>query len=327
MQVAVRERGGDSKEASIVAALDQFQGRRRDPSHSTSAARLGQWWLWFSVPIATLAIGGSLAGIFVDRIYANETTEWAGEAVGQDIANLVVFPALLAFAYAASRGSLKAYLAWTGTLVYSAYTYTIYAFYVHFGPLFLLDVAVFGLSVWALGASLASIDPARVKERFAAPHLVGFAAYLLVGVSGGFALLWLSEDVPAIIDGSAPDALSNSGLLTNPVHVLDLSLFLPACMLAGLLLRRGRVWGYYLAPVLLTAMASIGIGIVVLMVVLDARGEDASLVLAAVIGGLVVVQAVTAWRFLQGIATGTSLAATLHNGGFSWADSPGAGST
>lgn len=27
---------------------------------------------------------------------------------------------------------------WTGTLVYSAYTYAIYAFDVHFGPLFLL---------------------------------------------------------------------------------------------------------------------------------------------------------------------------------------------
>jgi hypothetical protein len=300
-----------------MAALDQFQGSRQDTFHSTSAARLSRWWLWFSVPIATLAIGGSLAGIFVDRIYANETTEWAGQAVGQDIANLVVFPALLVFAYAAARGSLKAHLAWTGTLVYSAYTYTIYAFDVHFGPLFLLDVAVFGLSVWALGASLASTDPTPVKERFAAAHLVDFAAYLLIGVSGGFALLWLSEDVPAIIGGSASDALTESGLLTNPVHVLDLSLFLPACMLAGLLLRRGRAWGYYLAPVLLTAMASIGIGIVVLMVVLDARGEDSSLTLAALIGGLVVVQAVTAWRFLQGIATDTSLVADLRNGAFS----------
>lgn len=67
-----------------------------------------------------------------------------------------------------------------------------------------------------------------MKERFAAPHLVGFAAYLLVVVSGGFALLWLSEDVPAIIDGSASHALSTSGLLTNPVHVLDLGLFLLA---------------------------------------------------------------------------------------------------
>ncbi len=289
-----------------MAALEQFQANRHDHSDRTSTARLSRWWLWLSVPIATLAIGGSLTGIFVDRIYAHETTEWAGEAVGQDITNLMVFPALLAFAYAAAKGSLKAQLAWTGTLIYSAYTYAIYAFDVQFGPLFLLYVAVFGLSVWALGASVASTDPARVKERFAAPHLVGFAAYLLIVVSGAFALLWLGEDIPAMIDGSASDALVKSGLPTNPVHVLDLSLFLPACMLAGLLLRRGRAWGYYLAPVLLTAMAAIGTGIVVLMVVLDARGEDASMVLAAVIGGLVVVLTVTAWRFLQGIAPGNA---------------------
>jgi hypothetical protein len=288
-----------------MTTLDPRQASRRDTSHPTSTAP-SRWWLWFSVPIATLAIGGSLVGIFADRIYANETTEWRGEAVGQDLTNLLVFSALLLFAYAAARGSLKAYLAWTGTLVYSAYTYTIYAFDVQFGPLFLLYVAVLGLSVWALGASVASTDPARVKERFAAPHQVGFAAYLLIVVSGVFALLWLSEDVPAIINGSASDALTKTGLPTNPVHVLDLALFLPACILAGLLLRRERAWGYYLAPVLLTAMASIGTGIVTLMIVLNARGEDASLAPAAVIGGLVVVLTVTAWRFLQRIAPGSS---------------------
>jgi hypothetical protein len=287
----------------MMAALDQFRQRRHSAWLGASTAR--QWWLWFSVPIAILAIGGSLAGILVNRVYVHETTEWAGEAIGQDIANLVVFPALLVFAYHAAKGSLKARLAWTGTLVYSAYTYAIYAFDVHFGPLFLLYVAVFGLSVWALGGSVATTDPVGVKERFAAPNLVGFTAYLLVSVSAGFALLWLSEDIPAVINGSTSDALSKSGLLTNPVHVLDLGLFLPACMLAGLLLRRGRAWGYYLAPVLLTAMASIGTGIAVMMVVLDVRGEDGSLMLAALIGGLVVVLTVTAWRFLQGIAART----------------------
>lgn len=260
-----------------------------------------RWWLWLSVPIATLAIGGSLTGIFVDRIYANETDVWAGEAVGQDIANLVVFPVMLALAYAAARGSTRALLAWIGTLVYAAYTYAIYAFAVHFGPLFLLDVAVFGLTVWALVGSLASVDPERVKARFNTPHLLGFVAWFLIVVAAVFALLWLIQDVPEMVAGTTPDSLEEYGLLTNPVHVLDLALFLPAAMLAGVLLRRGQAWGYVLAPVVLTAMASISAGIVSLTIVLSSRGEDASLVVAAVVGALGVVQVAAAWRFLQGL--------------------------
>lgn len=280
-----------------MAAINQIRESRRE-------ATAGRWRLWISIPIATLGIGRSLVGLAVDRIYALETREWAGEAVGQDIANLIVFTAMLTFGYAAARGSLKAQLAWMGTAVYSAYTFAMYAFDVHFGPLFLLYVAVFGLSAWALGANVASIDVAIVREHFSDPHLVGFAANLLIVVSAAFALLWLSEDIPATIDGSASEALAKSGLPTNPVHVLDLSLLLPACLLAGFLLRRGQAWGYYLVPVFLTAASAIGTGIVTMMIVLDARGQEASLVVAAVIGVLVVVQVATVWRFLQGIATG-----------------------
>lgn len=259
------------------------------------------WWLWFTVPIAVLALAGSLTGILVDRVYAQETHEWAAEGVGQDVANLLMFPLLLVFGAVAARGSLKARLAWTGMLVYAAYTYAIYVFEVHFGPLFLLDVAVFGLSVWALGGSLAALDVDRARERLGHQSATGLAQVLLLGVSGAFALLWLGQDVPAIVSGTTPDALVVSGLSTNPVHVLDLSLFLPASVLTGLLLRRGRPWGHLLAPVILSAMAAISAGIVSLSIVLAARGEDASLVVAAVIGASGVLQAVTAWQLLRSV--------------------------
>lgn len=282
-----------------MAVINQHRERHHE-------AQAGRWRLWISVPIATLGVGASLVGLGVDRIYAHETREWAGEAIGQDVANLIVFSGMLIFAFAAVRGSLRAQLAWTGTLVYSAYTYAIYSFDVHFGPLFLVYVAVFGLSAWALGATVATTDAAAVKERFAEPHLVGFAANLLIVVSGAFALLWLVEDIPAMFEGEASDALVKSGLPTNAVHVLDLGLLLPACLLAGLLLRRGAGWGYYLTPMLLTATAAIGTGIVTMMIVLNARGEEVSLVVASAIGALVVVQAGTAWRFLQGVSPGAA---------------------
>jgi len=39
------------------------------------------------MPITVLALAGSLAGILVGDIYAAETANWAGQAVGQDIAS------------------------------------------------------------------------------------------------------------------------------------------------------------------------------------------------------------------------------------------------
>ena len=258
------------------------------------------WWLWFTIPIAVLALAGSVTGLLVDRVYAHETSEWAGEGMGQDVANLLVYPLLLVFGLLAVRGSMRARLAWTGLLVYSTYTYAIYVFDVHFGPLFLLDVAVFGLSVWALVGSLSAVDRASVQERLGRRRARG-AEVLLLAVPAMFALLWLAEDLPAVLAGTTPDALDVSGLPTNPVHVLDLSLFLPASFLAGMLLRRRSAWGSVLAPVMLTAMAAIGTGIVSLTIVLGVRGEDASPVVAVVVGSMAVVQAVVAWRLLRSV--------------------------
>ena len=280
--------------------------RTRDTDHVP-------WWLWFSVPIVVLGCATSVAGIVVDAVYARETSSWRAEAVGQDIANLVVLPVLVALAYGAARGSVAAYLAWLGTVVYTAYAFAIYVFAVHFGPLFLLYVAVFGLAVWALIGGLGSVEPRRVRRSFATTPLSRFVPSLLVLTAVVFALLWLSEDLPAMVANEPSTTLVESGLLTNTVHVLDLSLFLPTALLAGALLRRGHAWGHVLAPMVLVAMAAISAGIVSLMLVHLARGQDASLVVAAVIGLMGVVQLVTAWRFLQGLADDARLPDTLRD--------------
>lgn len=257
------------------------------------------WWLWFSVPIGVLGISGSLVGILVDRVYSHETANWEAQAVGQDVANLVVLPLLLVLAYAAARGSSRALLLWAGTVVYTAYAYAIYSFAVHFGPLFLLHVAVLGLAVWALIGFLGSLDVERVRAVVRGGRAARFASTLLITVAALFALMWIGQDLPAMVDGTPSKELRDTGLLTNPVHVLDLAFFLPASMLAGLLLRRGRAWGACLVPVMLTAMAATSLGIVSLMVVSAARGLDSSIVVTLVIGALGVTQAVTAWTLLR----------------------------
>jgi len=116
-------------------------------------------------------------------------------------------------------------------------------------------VAVLGLSVWALIGGLASLDPVRVRSKFTGRPPLRSTSVVLIAIGSVFYLLWLSEIVPATLSGTIPEALAEAGLPTNPVHVLDLALFLPAAVVAGGLLARRRALGYVLAPVVLVAMA------------------------------------------------------------------------
>lgn len=267
-------------------------------------------WLWLSLPIVVLAVGASITGIAVDSIYAQETENWAGQATGQDIANLVAYAAMAVLALLAVRGSLRAYLGWLGTLVYSAYTYAIYAFSVQLGPLFLVYVAVLGLSVYALAGGMSSLDPDRVRAAFSerAPTTVTGGFVVAIGV--GFYLLWLSEVVPAMLADGTPEFLREVGLPTNPVHVLDMGLLLPAAILAGVLLIRRRSWGYLLVPAVLGGIILLGVGIIAVVAVLAIRDVATDWGVAAGIGVLVTVQLILLGRFLASVRRDADLAAS-----------------
>ncbi len=87
--------------------------------------------------------------------------------IGQDIANLfVVVPATLIAMHFAFRGSIRATLVWLGLLIYTAYSFIVYAFFIHFGLWFLVYVAVLGLSVFALFGAVIHMD---LSEVFAGP--------------------------------------------------------------------------------------------------------------------------------------------------------------
>ena len=67
-----------------------------------------------------------------------------------------------------------------------------------------------------------------------------------------FYALWLSDIIPALIKGSAPTVIEQSGQFTNPVHVLDLSFLLPRFMVTAWLLRKKHSLGYVFAPTIMT---------------------------------------------------------------------------
>jgi hypothetical protein len=272
-----------------------------------------EWWLWLSVPIAMLAVGASLSGIFLGSVYAKETENFAAQSVGQDIANLVAYPVLLLMAWAAGRGSVRAYLAWLGVLVFSVYSYAIYSFDVRFNGLFLVYVAVLGLSIYALIGGLAVVDPDRVKAAFGSKAAVRSTWIVLVIVAALFYIQWLSEDVPAILGGKTPQSLLDAGLPTSPVHVLDMAVLLPAVLVTGVLLSKRRAWAFFLAPVLLTALILLALAIVTLMAVLQLRDvSGGSWAIAAVFAVIGLILLAVEFRFSGNLDRNATLGDVLR---------------
>jgi len=246
--------------------------------------------------------------MFLSATYAKETALWAAQGIGQDLVNLVVaVPSLLAAAWFAWRGSPKATLVWFGLLLYLAYSYVLYAFFVHFNAFFLVYVAALGLSMYAIAGAAAGLD----RERWAAivEGTGGERALsgLLMTCALAFAVLWLSEIVPALIAGGPPDSAADAGLIVNPVHVLDLALVLPAMVVTAVSLWNRHPLGLVAAVPLATFMMMMGAAIVGMALTVSARG----LASAGPAVPMALVVAATAWltlRFLTRAPSRTALA-------------------
>ncbi len=247
-------------------------------------------WLWLSILAALLAVAGSIIALSVPSIYTSLTPAFLPQALAQDIANLaLVSPAWLVLAALALRGSLRSYLLWLGVLTFTVYNYVIYTFSVPFGPLFLLWVAVLGLSLYALIGGVASVDHKTVESSFTSRRAVVAIAWFLIVTAVLFGLLWLSEDVPALLSGSRPQSVIDMALPTNPVHILDLGFFLPAVIATAVMLLKKKPLAYTLAPAFIVFLVLTGIPILLTPVVQAARGETAAWGVVAPIGALTVV--------------------------------------
>ena len=270
---------------SVVSGRDRKSSG--DPEADLGPATI---WIWLSVAAALLAVAGSVTALAVDSIYAGLTPVFLPQALAQDIANLaLVAPAWLLLAALALRGSLRAYLLWLGVLTFTVYNYVIYTFSIPFGPLFLLWVAVLGLSTYALIGGVAAIDHGAVAARFTSRRAAAVVAWFLIITAVLFGLLWLSEDLPALLSGDRPQSLIDMALPTNPVHILDLGFFLPAVIATGILLLRRTPLAYTLAPPLIVFLLLTGVPILLTPVVQAARGDEAAWAVAVPIGTLTLI--------------------------------------
>jgi hypothetical protein len=250
--------------------------------------------------VAALLALVSLGGLLLPGAYARETPAWVAQAVGQDWFDLIVAAPWLAWCgFAARSGNRTWRVLLAGAYAYTVYEMLIYAFAVHMNALFFLYCATLGLTGYALVAIAIELHHHVPPVDRRGGHIGGG---FLIAIGVVFAAMWLADDVPALLRGAPPPSLVETGLLTNPVHVIDYAFVLPAHILAGIWLWRARPAGALLAPIVLAFGVLMAASIGGMLVVIRLSGDAAPL---GVIAAMFVVAAATAAalaRVLRGAA-------------------------
>lgn len=251
--------------------------------------------VWTGV-LALLVAVSSVAGLVDPSVYEQETENWRLQARGQDLGNLAAVVVLVASALRYAGGSARAGLVWLGTLLYLVYAFVVYAMAVHFNRLFLVYVAVLGLSAWALLLRSGEVRSRLTMYADGRWRVVPAGVLVVVGVL--FAGLWLAELVPAVLTGQVPSSVLEARVWVNPIHVIDLSVVLPAFVLTGVAAIRGRGSGLFWLGPWLVFSALMGSSIVAAMVLMAAADAGAGVVPAVMVSLVVVASGLSAWAFL-----------------------------
>jgi hypothetical protein len=180
----------------------------------------------------------------------------AGSARGTDVVILLVaIPTLVISMILSKHGSIRARIAWLGSLSYLLYNSVVFAFDVPFNALFLVYVGMLSLSFWSVAALLTGLSAEKMAPHFALGRWMRVVAAYLFMAAAFFLFLWMSDILPAIVQNTAPTSYAGTGFVTNPFHVEDLGFSIPVTFLSTIWLWWRRPWGLVLSGVLLVYFA------------------------------------------------------------------------
>lgn len=216
-------------------------------------------WPGDGTPYPLTTFRGEQVTINARGLYYWDTVSTAAQMQANDLVTLVLGLPLLAVAFwLARRGSLRGRLLLTGTFGFFLYTYMSMCFGTAYNQLFLVYVALFGLSLYAFILSLMSFDLATLPARFSArlprrgiAGVFGFTAAFL-------ALAWLGRVAATFAPGSIPVLENTTSMF---IQAMDLALIGPLCVLAAVLLLRRSPWGYLLASVAVLKFVTMGLAV------------------------------------------------------------------
>jgi hypothetical protein len=144
---------------------------------------------------------------------------------------------------------------------------------VKYNPLFLVYVALLGLSSYALIIGLVKIDMDGIKDCATNQTPVKVGSIFLGILAILFYFLWLSESIPALVAGKIPQSVIDNGTPTNAVHVLDMAWVLPAFLITAVNLWRKQALGFTLAGTMLSYIVLLISAILSMVVFMSRAGQ------------------------------------------------------
>ena len=212
--------------------------------------------------------------MIVSGVYRYNAQRVVAEGIGWDIFTLfAAVPALLLCLIWLARGRIRARLFAVGVLAYLFYQYLMYSVTWAFGPLFLLFVVIYAMSLVSIVRIVATIqikelDPHFGKPHLGKPHLANRFPALGMGIfslamAALLIIMWLGRIIPAM-NGKIDGVLL--GQTTLVVQALDLGLVVPLAIFTGVTALRRRPIGYLLSSVMVIKGAAMAAAICAMLV-------------------------------------------------------------
>jgi hypothetical protein len=218
-------------------------------------AVVGLLWEGTGGPTPVETIRGEAAELFGRGLYSDDTTFIAGNNRASDLVMLVAgLPLLAVSLHLYTKGSLRARLLLLGTQGFFLYVGASYALGgVAYNEMFLAYVALFSAGLFAFVVTFLSFttNDLRWAARPDLPRrLVG--RFMIASGVVTFAI-WVMDPVASLLSGDPPKTLDSYSTLFT--HAFDLAVIVPGALVAGVMILRGRGFGYVVAFSLLVLEA------------------------------------------------------------------------
>lgn len=216
---------------------------------AATTAAMGLLWTGSGPTYPFQTLRGETVEIFGRGLYAHDTIFQVGANWGVDLVALVLgIPLLVVAAHLYRRSSLRGHLLLIGSFGFFSYYGASYALgTVAYNQLFLVYTALFSVSLFGLILAFVGLEPGLLTPDASMPRRVIGWFMIFSGVATAF--IWLLDPVAAVVAGEAPSALGNQTTLFT--HALDLGVIVPTAILSGVMILRGRLFGYAAAMSLL----------------------------------------------------------------------------
>ena len=220
---------------------------------AVTAAVAGLVWQTDGATSSVTTLWGQRVELYGRGLYRHDSLLVAGNNFGSDIVTLTLaLPTLAGALVWSHRGAARGRLLLLGALGYLVYYSASYALgAVAYNELFLVYAAMLSASLFAFVAAFASVNPQRLPLSDGMPRrwIGGFMI-----ASGVVTLtIWMIDPITALVTGTPPGALETHTTLFT--HAFDLAVIVPAAVVSGVLILRGRRLGYLIGASLLVLEA------------------------------------------------------------------------